>query len=93
MKTQASSFLIAGLIAASFVCLLILAIAVPSLGSVSLPNHKIGYGWQDALAIAVIIAPLVLILIGAACSKITEVVGWVLLFAVVVLCIIGMATI
>ena len=93
MKTQASPFLIARLIVASFVCLLILAIAVPSLGSVSLPNHKIGWGWRDALSVATIIAPLVVILIGAACSKVTEIVGWVLLFALVVLCITGMATI
>ena len=93
MNTQASPFMIVRLIVASFVCLLILAIAVPSLGSVSLPNHKIGYGWRDALSVATIVAPLVVILIGAACSKITEVVGWVLLFVVVVLCIIGMATI
>ena len=93
MKSRASSFLAARLIAASIVCLLILAIAVPSLGSVSLPNHKIGYGWRDALSVAIILAPLVVILIGAACSKIAETVGWVLLFAVVALCIYEMATI
>jgi hypothetical protein len=86
MKTQASRFLIVRLIVASFVCLLILAIAAPSLGSVSLLNHKIGYGWRDALSVAAIAAPLVAILIGAACSKVIEVVGWGLLFVLVVLC-------
>jgi hypothetical protein len=73
--------------------LVILAITVPSLGSVSLPNHKIAYSRRDALSVATIVAPLVVILLGAACSKIIEVVGWVLLFVVVVLCVIGMSTI
>ena len=85
MKLQAPSFLIARLIAASFGCLFILAIAVPSLGSVSLPNHKIGYGWQDALAVVFIIAPLILILIGAARSRITELIGWALMVVLLVL--------
>jgi hypothetical protein len=68
--------------------LLILAIAVPSLGSVSLPNHRIGYGWKDALAIAVIIAPLVLVLIGAARSQTMERLGW---FGLWVLLVMGFA--
>jgi hypothetical protein len=85
MKPQASSFLMARLILASFVCLLILAIAIPSLGSVSLPNHTIGYGWQDALAVIVIITPLILIFIGAARSQITEQIGWALMIILLVL--------
>jgi len=68
------------LVAASLVCLLALAITIPNLGSVSLPNHKIGYGWKDAVAVVIIIAPLILIFIGAARSRITEGIGWALMF-------------
>lgn len=70
---------VARLVGASLVCLFTLAITLPSLGSVSLPNHTIGYGWQDALAVVIIIAPLNLIFIGAARSRITERIGWVLM--------------
>ena len=91
MKKRASFFRVAQLVAASAVCLFILATIVPSLGSVSLPNHKIGYGWRDALAVVIVLAPLVLILVGAAFSKITEIVGWSLFFAILFLCIISMA--
>ena len=91
MKRRASFFRVAQVVAASAVCLFILAVMVPSLGSVSLPNHKIGYGWRDALAIVIVIAPLVLILIGAAFSRIIEMVGWSLFFAVLFLCFISMA--
>jgi len=91
MEKRASFFRVAQLVAASAICLFILAVICPSLGSVSLPNHKIGYGWRDALAGALVLAPLVLILIGAAFSRITEIVGWSLFFAILVLCIIRIA--
>jgi len=91
MKNRASFFRGAQLVAASAVCLFILAVMIPSLGSVSLPNHKIGYGWRDALAVAIVLTPLVLILVGAAFSQITEIIGWSLFFAVLFLCFISMA--
>jgi hypothetical protein len=91
MKKRASFFRISQLVAASVVCVFILAGLCPSLGSVSLPNHKIGYGWRNALAVAIVIAPLVLILIGAAFSRITEIVGWSLFFAILFLCLISIA--
>ena len=77
---------VARLIGASLVCLLALAITLPNLGSVSLPNHKIGYGWKDALAVVIIIAPLILIFIGAARSRITERIGWALMIILLGLC-------
>ena len=73
------------LVVASLICLLILAITIPNLGSVPLPNHKIGYGWRDALSVGFIVAPLILIFIGAACSRVTEYVGWALLLIVLAL--------
>ncbi len=91
MKKRASFFRVAQLVAASAVCWLLLSVICPSLGSVSLPNHKIGYGWRDALAVVIILAPLVLILIGAAFSRITEIVGWSLFLTILFLLIIGMA--
>lgn len=91
MKNRASFFRVAQLVAASAVCLFILAVMIPSLGSVSHPNHKIGYGWRDAIAVLIVVTPLVLILIGSAFSRITEIIGWSLFFAVLFLCFIGMA--
>jgi hypothetical protein len=91
MKNWASFVRAAQLVAATVVCLLILAMIVPSLGSVSLSNHKIGYGWCDVLAVVIILAPLALIFIGAAFSKIAENVGWSLFFAILFVCIISMA--
>ena len=72
------------LVGASLVCFFILAITAPNLGSVTLPNHKIGYGWPDALCVAVILAPLIVIFIGAAHSRLTEYIGWGLLVMLVV---------
>jgi len=69
----------ARLVGASIICLFTLSITLPSLGSVSLPNHKIGYGWQDALAVVIIVAPLILVFIGLARSRMTERIGWVLM--------------
>jgi hypothetical protein len=90
-KAQLSLSPVVRLVAASFVCLLILAIAIPNLGEIVRPNTKIKegsqivYGWHDALCVAIILAPLILILIGVARSRIIECVGWVLLLIVVVL--------
>ena len=91
MKKRASFFRVAQLVAASAVCLLLLSVICPSLGSVSLPNRKIGYGWRDALVVVIVLAPLVLILIGAAFSRITEIVGWSLFLTILFLCIISMS--
>ena len=76
----AASFLprVGRLVGAAVVCLFSLAILIPSLGSVRLPNHKTGYGWQDAFAVAMIIVPCILIFVGAARSKTVERIGWFL---------------
>lgn len=80
-------------VAASLVCLLALVITLPNLGSVSLPNHKIGYGWKDALAVVIIIAPLILIFIGATrlrntkwIGAFTEGAGWALMILLLGMC-------
>ena len=91
MKTQGTTSLVARLAGASLVCLFILSITLPNLGRPVRPNPAIKqgwqvvYGWQDALCIAIIIAPLILIFIGAARSRAAEYVGWVLLLTVVIL--------
>jgi hypothetical protein len=92
MKTDSSLFVTARIIVASFVCVVILFLVVPSLGSVSLPNHKIGYGWRDALSVGIILAPLLVILIGVSRSNIIEVIGWVLWFALVAFCVVEIVT-
>ena len=70
------------LVGAACIDLLVLAITIPNLGSVT---HKIGYGWRDVTCIAGIVAPLIIILIGAACSRVTEYVGWALLLILLIL--------
>lgn len=77
------------LLAAGFICILILATTIPDLGSIALPDHTIGYGWKDAAAIAIIVAPLILIFIGAACSRVAEYIGWALLLILFLLRFIG----
>jgi hypothetical protein len=64
---------------ASLFCLLVLAITIPDLGRSELSTHTISYGWRDGFCIAMIITPLILILVGAACSRIAEVIGWILM--------------
>ena len=71
-------WVLAGRCASLLACALVLAVAIPNLGSVSLPSHRIGYGWRDALSVAVMVAPLVVIFIGAICSRTVEYVGWAL---------------
>ena len=62
---------------AGVLCLLVLAATLPSL-----PISTTGrYGWPDAICIAVILCPLILVLISAGRSPNAERVGWVLLLA------------
>ena len=70
-------------------CLLVLAIAIPNLGSVTLPNRRIGYGWRDALSVAVMIIPLAVIFVGAIYSRVVEYVGWVLAVGLLIWCIVA----
>ena len=69
-------WVIAGRCVSSLFCAIVLAVAIPNLGSVSLPNHRIGYGWRDALSVGIMVAPLLVIFIGAICSRAVEYVGW-----------------
>jgi hypothetical protein len=73
------------LVLATFICLLILAITLPNLGRPELSTHTIKYGWPDGLCIAMIVAPLILILAGAAKSRLAEGIGWALLLILLVL--------
>jgi hypothetical protein len=50
--------------------------------------HKIEYGWPDALCIAIIVVPL-LVFVGAARSRTTETIGWVLLLIVLAVRVAG----
>ena len=70
---------------ASLICLLILAITIPNLGRIDAATHTIKHGWYDGVSIGIITAPLALIFIGAAWSRVTERVGWVLLLILLVL--------
>jgi hypothetical protein len=70
-------------------CLLVLAIAIPNLGSVTLPNHRIGYGWRDALSVAVMMIPLIVIFVGAIYSRVVEYVGWALAVGLLIWCIVA----
>lgn len=63
---------------AALVCFFILAVTLPNLGGSDLA-HGVRYRWPDFLTILIIIAPLALVIIGAACSPVTERIGWVLL--------------
>jgi hypothetical protein len=76
-------------IASSLFCVLILAIVIPNLGSVTLPNHKIGYGWRDALSVGVMIVPLIVIFLGAIYSRMVEYLGWALALGLLIWCIIA----
>ncbi|HEX5219895.1 MAG TPA: hypothetical protein VFZ59_10030 [Verrucomicrobiae bacterium] len=80
-------WVIAARIVATCCCLLVLAIAIPNLGSVTLPNHRIGYGWSDALAVAMMIIPLIVIFVGAIYSRVVEYVGWALALGLLIWCI------
>ncbi|HEX5219897.1 MAG TPA: hypothetical protein VFZ59_10040 [Verrucomicrobiae bacterium] len=85
-------WVIAARIVATCCCLLVLAIDIPNLGSVTLPNHRIGYGWRDALSVAVMIIPLIVILVGAICSRVVEYVGWALALGLLIWCIVAYET-
>ena len=82
--TATPGWVLAARIVASSFCVLVLAIAIPNLGSVTLPNHRIGYGWRDALSVSIMITPLIVIIIGAVCSRAIEFVGWALAFALLI---------
>jgi hypothetical protein len=82
-------WVIAARIVSAWCGVLVLAIAIPNLGSVTLPNHRIGYGWRDALSVAVMIIPLIIILIGAIYSRVAECVGWALAVGLLIWCIIS----
>ena len=77
-------WVIVGRCVSSLFCVFVLAVAIPNLGSVSLPNHRIGYGWRDALSVAIMFAPLIVIFIGAICSRVVEYVGWALAFMLLI---------
>jgi len=78
--TSTPRWVIAGRFVSSLFCLFVLAVVIPNLGSVTLPNHRIGYGWRDALSVAIMITPLIVIFIGAIYSRVAEYVGWALAF-------------
>jgi len=81
-------FVVSRLIAATLVCLIVLGITFPNLGRPDLSGlspRRIVYGWPDALCIAIIIVPLLIVFLGAAFSLVTETVGWVLLLAILAL--------
>ena len=82
--TSTPRWVIAGRCVSSVFCVFVLAIAIPNLGSVTLPNHRIGYGWRDALSVAIMIAPLIVIFTGAIYSRVVEYVGWALAFVLLV---------
>ncbi len=73
-------------IVSSFLCVLLLAVTVPGLGSVTLPNHRIGYGGRDVLTIAVLIAPLIVIYVGVFFSRVVEYFGWALAIGLFIWC-------
>jgi len=60
-------------------CLLVLAITIPNMGTVILPNHQIGYGWRDLLSVFAMVVPLFVIFVGAISSRVVEYVGWALM--------------
>jgi hypothetical protein len=64
---------------------LILAITIPNLGRIDVATQTARYGWPDAVCIAVIVAPLVLILAGINRFKIVEGIGWGLLIILLAL--------
>src|SRR5882757_5598760 len=78
---------------ATLICLLVLAITLPNLGRPDLSDlsaHRIKYGWPEALCVSIILAPLILVFIGAGYSRRTESVGWVLLLIVLALRFVGL---
>ena len=84
--------IVSRVVGATLICLLVLAITLPNLGRPDLselPPHKIKYGWPDALCIAIIVAPLLLVFVGAARSRTAETVGWVLLLVILALRFVG----
>ena len=79
--TSTPRWVIAGRYVASLVCLFVLAVTIPNLGSVYTSEPQVmGYGWRDALAVAIMISPLIIIFVGAIYSRVVEYVGWALAF-------------
>ena len=69
----------ASMVGAALVCIFILAVALPSLRFWDFENGE-KILWSDVIWILVIIAPLIVVIVGAACSHIiTEVSGWMIL--------------
>ena len=91
-STSTPPWVLVARIVSSFFCVLVLAIAIPNLGSVTLPNHRIGYGWRDALSIAVMATPLIVIFVGAICSRVVEYVGWALALGLLIWCVVAYET-
>ena len=75
-QTSTPRWVIAGRCVFSLFCVFVLAVAIPNLGSVTLPNDRIGYGWRDALSVASMVIPLIVIFIGAIYSRAVEYLGW-----------------
>jgi len=84
-------WVLASRIAALLVCALALLVAIPNLGSVTLPNHSIAYGKRDVLAIVCMTAPPVVILVGAVYSRAVEYIGWALAFALLICFVVAFA--
>jgi ferredoxin len=70
------------LVGAGLMCLLALAATVPNLGGF---GEIPGYGWPDYLWLAIVFTPFVLVVVGAARSRVIENVGWVLSLLVLVM--------
>jgi hypothetical protein len=89
LKQPASTprWVIGARIVSAWCCVFVLAIAIPNLGSVTLPNHRIGYGWRDALSVAVMSIPLLVIFAGTIYSRVVEIVGWALAVGLLIWCI------
>jgi hypothetical protein len=82
-------WVIAARVVTSCCCALVLAIAIPNLGSVTVPNHRIGYGWRDMFALTIMITPLIVIVVGAIYSRVVEYVGWALALGILIWCIVA----
>ena len=75
------------LIIAAIITTLVLAAIIPSLGRIAMRGGSlvVVHGWQDALWIGIVLAPLALIVVGILKSIILEVLGWTMLIALLVL--------
>jgi len=82
MSTKAiltRSWLLLRLGLAALVGLYMLVRVHQGLGIVTVPNPGSVVGWRNTLCLTAIIAPLLFVFIGAAYSRIAEIIGWGLL--------------